>query len=230
VGGRPEDLLPVFSLPGRARARCAPHTRRYQHQHRHSLHKYPHSSPTPLSWYLSKLMRLSADTSVVWCLWHMVLAGLQLDGALGWSWFGVTTPLWIPIGLAAPVFMCAPLAIWRQHAAAGDDAALSMQAKASCVGCVIAFVLVGSCAATASMLCYKLDAGAVGDGHSSFTYLQAIIPLLVVEGLMGLSFVGMPRDALLQGLLWKVLRCTFVVLLACKVQNLLALPVQQYKC
>jgi hypothetical protein len=54
-------------------------------------------------------------------------AGLQLDGALGWSWFGVTTPLWIPIGLCAPIFCCAPFAIWKQLGAAGDDPALQMQ-------------------------------------------------------------------------------------------------------
>lgn len=144
-----------------------------------------------------------------------VLAGLQLDGSLGWSWFGVTTPLWIPIGLAAPIFACAPLAIWKQHQAAGDDAAASMQAKASCVGCVVAGVLVGCLAGTAWMVCYKLDSGPL----ASFTYFQAIIPVLVVEGLLALSFLGLPRDALLQGLLWKVLRCTFFVLLAMKLDG-----------
>eukprot|EP00802_Teleaulax_amphioxeia_P018090 Tamp_18268.p1 GENE.Tamp_18268~~Tamp_18268.p1 ORF type:complete len:412 (-),score=75.83 Tamp_18268:101-1336(-) len=143
-----------------------------------------------------------------------ILAGLQLDGSLGWSWFGVTTPLWIPIVLCAPIFCCAPFAIWKQLQAAGDDPAMSMQAKASCVGCVVAGVLVGCIATTAWMLCYKLDGS-----HASFSYFQAVIPLLVVEGLTALSFLGQPRDSVLQGLLWKGLRCTFVVLLAVKLDG-----------
>ena len=126
-----------------------------------------------------------------------ILAGLQMDGSLGWSWFGVTTPLWIPLGLCVPIFVFAPLAIWRQHQAAGDDAAASMQAKASCVGCVVAFLLVGCIAGTAWMMCYKLDSGDAA-GAAGFTYFQAIIPILVVEGLLALSFLGMPRDVALQ--------------------------------
>lgn len=145
-----------------------------------------------------------------------ILAGLQLDGSLGWSWFGVTTPLWIPIGLAAPIFACAPFAIWKQIQAAGDDANASMQAKASCVGCLVAGLLVACIAGTAWMLCYKLDAGG---GVGGFSYFQAIIPVLVVEGLLALSFLGMPRDALLQGMLWKVLRCLFLVLLAMRLDG-----------
>ena len=142
-----------------------------------------------------------------------LLAGLQLDGSLGWSWFGVTTPLWIPLGLCAPIFLCAPFAIYKQHQAAGDDPALSMQAKASCVGCVVAAVLVGCIAGTAWMLCYKLDnvdeppspaGGAPSAGGLS--YFQAIIPLLVVEGLTALSLFGLPRALALQSLAWKGLR------------------------
>lgn len=112
-----------------------------------------------------------------------VLAGLQLDGSLGWSWFGVTTPLWIPLGLAAPIFACAPFAIYKQHQAAGDDANAAMQAKATCAGCVFAGLLVGCIAGTAWMLCYKLDSSHTAP--AGFTYFQAIIPVLVLEGLLG---------------------------------------------
>lgn len=146
-----------------------------------------------------------------------VLAGLQLDGSLGWSWFGVTTPLWIPLGLAAPIFICAPFAIYKQHQAAGEDANAAMQAKASCVGCIVAGLLVGCIAGTAWMLCYKLDSDSTAP--TGFTYFQAVIPVLVVEGLLALSFLGLPSDMILQGLLWKVLRCTFFVLLAMKLDG-----------
>uniref|UniRef100_A0A7S4NR57 J domain-containing protein n=1 Tax=Guillardia theta TaxID=55529 RepID=A0A7S4NR57_GUITH len=150
---------------------------------------------------------------VMECIVLPLLAALQLDGSLDWSWFGVTTPLWIPIGLAVPVFLLAPFVIYRQFKAAGEDKAVEMQAKASCAGCVIAGLLVGCLAGTVWMVCFKLDGG------SGFSYMVAIIPILVVEGLTALSLLGMPRHLILINFLWKVLRVSFLVLLALKLDG-----------
>lgn len=152
-----------------------------------------------------------------------LLVMLQLDGSLGWSWFGVTTPMWIPLGLAAPVFLCAPFAISKQYSQAGEDPAAQMQAKASCVGCVVLGFMVGSLAASAWMLCYKLD----GANEVSYSYLSACIPLFLLEGATALPLLQICAKyskeecyEVVKSLLWKSLRVSFYVLLALKLDGM----------
>lgn len=37
----------------------------------------------------------------------LLLIALKLTGAIAWSWWLVLSPLWIPVAVAAGVFICA---------------------------------------------------------------------------------------------------------------------------
>jgi len=117
--------------------------------------------------------------------------------------------------LSCPVFALAPFAIYKQHKEAGEDAAAALQAKASAVGCLVATLLVGCVAGSVGMLCWRLDGGSA----TGFGFGQAIIPVLVVEGLLALSLLSLPRGEAVQQALWKALRVGFLLLLANKLDG-----------
>jgi hypothetical protein len=64
------------------------------------------------------------------------------------------------------------------------------------------------------MLFGKLDGMA-----ASWSYQQAMIPFYVFEGVLLLTYVGVPLRAAAEGLVWKGLRVAFVVLLAMRLDG-----------
>eukprot|EP00286_Rhodomonas_abbreviata_P019141 CAMPEP_0181311276 /NCGR_PEP_ID=MMETSP1101-20121128/13047_1 /TAXON_ID=46948 /ORGANISM="Rhodomonas abbreviata, Strain Caron Lab Isolate" /LENGTH=421 /DNA_ID=CAMNT_0023417989 /DNA_START=207 /DNA_END=1472 /DNA_ORIENTATION=+ len=178
---------------------------------------------------LSILMRETGEKMCFLCILALVviecvviplLITLQLDGSLGWSWFGVTTPMWIPLGLSAPVFLCAPCAFSKDYASKTPQE--QAVAKAQCLGCVVVGTMVGCFAASVWMACYKADGGET----VSWSYMQCTIPLLILEGITALGYLQLLVQwsqeqfyMCLQSLLWKSLRISFYVLLALKLDG-----------
>lgn len=144
-----------------------------------------------------------------------ILSALRLDGVLSWSWFAVSAPLWIPMGLALPLLVFAPIGVYVQYNAAKNDTQLISQARATCMGCLATTVFLGCIAGSAGMLCSKLDGMAV----ATWSFQQAMIPLYVFEGLLLLTYIGAALRVALEGLFWKFLRVTFVVLLALRLDG-----------
>ena len=144
-----------------------------------------------------------------------ILCSLRIDGDVSWSWFAITAPLWIPLGLAVPLLMFAPVGVYMQYTAAKDDSQLIMQARATCMGCLATTVFLGCIAGSAGMLCAKLDGNAV----ANWTFQQAMIPLYVFEGVLLLTYVGASLRVAAEGLVWKAMRVTFLVLLAMRLDG-----------
>mmetsp|Transcript_22805 Transcript_22805/g.44291 ORF Transcript_22805/g.44291 Transcript_22805/m.44291 type:complete len:421 (+) Transcript_22805:226-1488(+) len=142
-----------------------------------------------------------------------LLAALRLDGSLEWSWYGVVAPLWIPMALTIPVFCMAPGQISSAYKQAGEDPAKLMQTRATVAGCVCLGLVLGCVAGTMGMLCGRLD------GDKSVTYMHALVPVLVIEGLTALAVLGGPPRQALGALGWKGLRVAFVVLVALKLDG-----------
>mmetsp|Transcript_12704 Transcript_12704/g.31947 ORF Transcript_12704/g.31947 Transcript_12704/m.31947 type:complete len:419 (+) Transcript_12704:142-1398(+) len=142
-----------------------------------------------------------------------LLTALRLDGSLEWSWYGVTAPLWIPLGLTLPLFCLAPVQIRNAYEQAGDDPAKLMQTRATLVGCVCLGLVIGCIGGTMAMVCSRLD------GDQSLTFIHALTPLLVVEGLTALVVFGAPLKQALGALLWKGLRVALLVLVAIKLDG-----------
>ena len=138
-----------------------------------------------------------------------------MDAVLSWSWFAVTAPLWIPMGLAVPLLVFAPIGVYVQYNAAKNDAQLVSQARATCMGCLATTVFLGCIAGSAGMLCAKLDGTAV----ASWSFQQAMIPLYLFEGLLLLTYIGATLRVAAEGLFWKSLRVIFLVLLAVRLDG-----------
>ena len=45
-------------------------------------------------------------------LLFLLFLGLKLTGYISWSWWWVTAPVWIPLGLAIVFFVLGFIAIW----------------------------------------------------------------------------------------------------------------------
>lgn len=89
-----------------------------------------------------------------------LLISLRMDGTLEWSWFGVTAPLWLPLGLFSLLLLAAPVALRRQFQAAaepGADPQLKVAARASALACCASTVLLGCIVCTGVMYCGRLD-------------------------------------------------------------------------
>jgi hypothetical protein len=82
------------------------------------------------------------------------------------------------------------------------------------MGCLATTVFLGCIASSGGMLFGKLDGMT-----ASWSYQQAMIPLYVFEGVLLLTYVGVPLRAAAEGLLWKGLRVAFVVLLAMRLDG-----------
>ncbi len=143
-----------------------------------------------------------------------ILSSLRLDSVISWSWFAITAPLWIPLCLLVPLLVFAPIGVYVQYSSAKDDPQLIMQARATCMGCLATTVFLGCIASSGGMLFGKLDGMT-----ASWSYQQAMIPLYVFEGVLLLTYVGVPLRAAAEGLLWKGLRVAFVVLLAMRLDG-----------
>jgi hypothetical protein len=119
------------------------------------------------------------------------------------------------MGLALPLLVFAPIGVYVQYNAAKNDTQLISQARATCMGCLATTVFLGCIAGSAGMLCSKLDGMAV----ATWSFQQAMIPLYVFEGLLLLTYIGAALRVALEGLFWKFLRVTFVVLLALRLDG-----------
>lgn len=54
---------------------------------------------------MSEFKNRSGDSGLVWILFFVFLI-LKLTGSVEWSWWLVTSPLWVPVGLVLIIHAC----------------------------------------------------------------------------------------------------------------------------
>lgn len=119
----------------------------------------------------------------------------------------------LPLALFVPVLVVAPCAIYAQAIAAGGDEAAMVQARAGCVGCILASALMSVVVWAGAMLTDRLD------GHVGSTFVGAVLPIVGIELVLALAFLGAAPQQAASGLFWKLLRVSFVLLVAAKLDG-----------